>query len=147
MPSLSLSEISTKSPSVGALCPFHDGAATLDALLAELDPHDAELFDAALDLRLAAEVGDAEAGIAQLFRLRALLDGRHYLAFYRVRCWAQRALRVEVRAQRNAPWLSRPLGLDGGRIDEVINTALAELAVDGEIPAGASVRFVFRAGA
>ena len=28
--------------------------------------------------------------IAQLFKVRTLLDGRHYLAFYRVRCWAQR---------------------------------------------------------
>ncbi|MES2693901.1 MAG: hypothetical protein V4773_10545, partial [Verrucomicrobiota bacterium] len=44
-----------------ASCPFHDGAATLDLLLAELDPRDTALFDAALDLRsLAATGGDAQ---------------------------------------------------------------------------------------
>src|SRR5690606_34537321 len=32
-------------------CPFHDGATTIDLLLAEVDPRDTALFDAALDLR------------------------------------------------------------------------------------------------
>ena len=84
--------------SIAALCPFHDGAATLDLLLAELDPRDVELFDAALDLRsLFATDGDVTASRAQLARLGTLLGERHYLAFYRVRCWARRALRVEIR--------------------------------------------------
>src|SRR5688500_1492298 len=68
-----------------ACCPFHDGAATLDLLLAELDPRDREVFDAALDLRFLAVAGeDAGACAAQLFRVRQLLADRHYLAFYRV---------------------------------------------------------------
>ena len=45
-------------------CPFHDGAATLDLLLAKLDPNETTLFDAALDHRsLFATRADAEACI------------------------------------------------------------------------------------
>ena len=128
------------------LCPFHDGAATLDLLLAELDPRETDLFDAVLDLRsLFVAREDATAGAEQLFRVRRLLGGRHYLAFYRVRCWARRALRIEVRAGRGAPWCSREFPLDGARLDEMINASLATLAQDGAIPAAAHVRFTFAA--
>ncbi|HLP24431.1 MAG TPA: hypothetical protein VK477_02045, partial [Acidobacteriota bacterium] len=96
------------------------------------------------DLRcLATAQRDAAACIAQLFRVRALLDGRHYLAFYRVRCWAHRAFRVEARLARNAPAAAQAFPLDAARIDEVVNSALAPLARDGELPAGAHVRFAF----
>lgn len=126
-----------------SLCPFHDGLATLDLLLAELDPRDQPLFDAVLDLRSLAAGPDASACVAQLFRVRTLLDGRHYLAFYRVRSWARRTFRIEVRAHRAAPLSVRDFPLDGARLDEVVNSALAPLAGDGELPAGAHVRFVF----
>ncbi len=127
-----------------SLCPFHDGLATLDALLAELDPRDRELFDAVLDLRsLATEQRDAAACIAQFFRVRSLLDGRHYLAFYRVRCWAHRTFRVEARFARNTPAAAHAFPLDAARVGEVINSALAPLARDGELPAQAHVRFAF----
>lgn len=125
------------------LCLFHNGLATLDLFLAELDPADRRLFDAALDLRSFAAGADAAACIEQLFRVRELLDGRHHLAFYRVRCWARRAFRIEVRAHRGAPALVRDFPLDGGRLDEVVNSALAAVASDGELPAAAYVRFVF----
>lgn len=125
-----------------ALCLFHDGIAVLDVFLAELDPKDHALFDAALDLRSLATGNDATACVEQLFRVRALLEGRHYLAFYRVRCWARRHFRVEVRAHRGASVLLRELPLDGGRLEEVVNASLAELAENGEVPAGAFVRFV-----
>lgn len=125
------------------LCLFHNGLATLDLFLAELDPRDSALFDAALDLRSLAAGADAAACIEQLFRVRALLDGRHHLAFYRVRCWARRTFCIEVRASRGAPALIRDLPLDGGRLDEVVNSALAAVAQDGELPAAAYVRFVF----
>lgn len=125
------------------LCLFHDGLATLDVLLAELDPRERDLFDAVLDLRSFASGRDAAACVEQLFRVRSLLGGRHYLAFYRVRCWARRTFRIEVRAQRGAPALVQELPLDGGRLDEVVNSALAAVAQDGELPAAAHVRFVF----
>lgn len=126
----------------GVLCPFHDGTATLDLLLAEIDPRERELFDAALDLRLLAAGCDAGACLGQLFRVRALLDGRHYLAFYRVRCWARRVFRIEVRSARGATALLRELPLDGARLDEIVNASLACLATGGDIPAGAHARFV-----
>jgi hypothetical protein len=125
-------------------CPFHDGVATLDLLLAELDPRDSALFDAALDLRTLCVAGaEPAACVEQLFRVRWLLGERHYLAFYRVRCWARRTLRIEVRASRNAPWIARELPLDGARLDEIINASLASLVTpDGTIPESAYVRFV-----
>ena len=129
------------------LCLFHDGLATLDLFLAELDLCDRALFDAALDLRSLAAGQDASACIEQLFRVRALLDGRHYLAFYRVRCWARRSFRIEVRAHRGAAALVRDFPLDGGRLDEVVNSSLAAVADDGELPAAAYVRFVFAGAA
>jgi len=138
---------STTTTTSSTSCPFYDGTATLDMFLAALDPRDTELFDAALDLRsLATARDDAAACVEQLFRIRTLLAGRHYLAFYRVRCWARRALRIEVRAGRAFPWLGQELPLDGGRLDEVVNSALAPLTLaDGMIPAGAHVRFAFAA--
>lgn len=129
-------------PSVG-LCPFHDGVATLDLLLAELDLTDHALFDAVLDLRSLAAGRDASACLAQLFKVRRLLGGRHYLAFYRVRCWARRSFRIEVRSARGETALIRELPLDGARLDEIVNSSLACLAHGDEIPAGAHVRFVF----
>lgn len=126
------------------LCPFHDGIATLDLLLAELDPRDVALFDAVLDLRtLCVASEEAAACVEQLFRVRTLLAERHYLAFYRVRCWARQAFRIEVRARRGAPWLTQELPLDGGRLDEIVNSSLAVLAEEGVIPAAAHLRFVF----
>ena len=144
MPTL-LSESAPRLAPAAATCPFHDGAATLDLLLAEIDPNDTELFDAALDLRsLCAARDDAASCVEQLFRLRALLDNRHYLAFYRVRRWAQRTFCIATRAHRGAAWLARPLPLDCARSDELVNTALATLAdASGGIPATAQVQFVF----
>lgn len=139
------SHIATTSPAARAmLCPFHDGAATLDLLLAELNPQDIELFDAVLDLRtLCAAGNDAEACVAQLFRVRRVLGGRHYLAFYRVRCWAKRALRIEVRAHRGASWRSCEFPLNSARMDEAVNTAIATLLLDAGSPCTAHVRFTF----
>lgn len=126
-------------------CPFHDGAATLDLLLAELDPNETTLFDSALDLRsLFAARADAEACIEQLFRVRGLLGGRHYLAFFRVRHWAQRAFRIEVSEGRGAPWLPQLFPLDCARTDEVVNAAFARFGIS---RAGARARFAFNAQA
>jgi hypothetical protein len=125
-------------------CPFHDGAATLDLLLAEIDLRDTELFDAALDLRtLAVAREDAAACVAQLFRVRRLLAGRHYLAFYRVRSWAKRALHIEVRGHRGEAWRPCDLAIDCARVGEAVNAALATMAENDTMPAGTDARFVF----
>lgn len=131
--------------SVAPLCPFHDGAATLDGLLAELDPRDGTLFDAALDLRSSLSEGhDATAALQRLFRLRACLGGRHHLAFYRVRHWVRRRIVAQVRAGRAAPWTEVELPLDAARLAELTNTCLAAVATAGALPVGAHVRFAFR---
>ncbi len=142
LPSLRLA-----SPAAAMVCPFHDGVATLDLLLAELDPQDTQLFDAVLDLRTqSAAATEPAACVEQLLRVRRILGGRHYLAFFRVRCWARRTFRIEVRAGRALPWLSRELPLDCARVDELVNSSLAALAnADGEIPASAHMRFAFAA--
>lgn len=134
---------STRPFATGGLCPFHDGVATLDLLLAEIDLREHALFDAVLDLRSLAAGRDAGACLAQLFKVRALLEGRHYLAFYRVRCWARRTFRIEVRTSRGEAALLRELPLDCARFDELLNSSLACLARDGDIPAGAHLRCVF----
>lgn len=142
VPTASPVRASTHAPT--ALCPFHDGAATLDLLLAELDPEDHQLFDAALDLRSLATAGqDAEACAAQLFRVRHLIDDRCYLAFYRVRCWARQNLRVQVRASRCAGWLTCELPLNCARIDEAVNTALGALSDHEASSPTVRVRFIF----
>lgn len=127
-------------------CPFHDGAATLDGLMAEIaHEREAALLDLALDLRsLMAEGRDAQACLAQLFTLRARLDGRHYLAFYRVRRWVQRRIVAQVRPDRTSPWMTRELPLDAARLDELVNSSLATLEL--EHAALPQVRFAFRAG-
>jgi hypothetical protein len=141
---LSLPPLNASAPAALARCPFHDGLVTLDLLLAEIDSGETALFDAALDLRsLCAARSDPAACVEQLFRVRGLLGGRHYLAFYRVRCWAHRAIRIEVRTGRGSPWMAQPFPRDSARLDEVINAALASLATpDGAIPSSAYARFV-----
>ena len=128
-----------------SVCLFHDGLATLDLLLAELDSAELELFDAVLDLRSLAAGADATACVAQLFQVRTLLAGRHYLAFYRVRCWARRTFRIEVQAHRGLAPQVHDFPLDAARLDEVTNSVLATVAHRGELPAAARVRFVFAA--
>jgi hypothetical protein len=135
----------TRSPMApGMYWPLQDGAAALDELLAEAGPRDTKLIDAMLDLRVLCTANkDAGACVEQLMRVRRLLDGRCYLAFYRVRRWARRVLRVQVRSGRGAVWISRELPSDAARVDEIVNTALAAASHSGSIPATAQARFVF----
>src|SRR5690606_16387342 len=103
-------------------CPFFDGPLSLDLLLGELGTEDAQALDLALDLRSTIAAGaDAGACVDLALRLRRALDGRHYLAFYRVRLWLQRLIVVQVRAWRGDDWKSYPLPLNSARIDEIKN--------------------------
>jgi hypothetical protein len=130
-----------------ARCPFHDGPATLDGLLAELDHHaHPEALDAALDLRTAFARREAADCVRLALRLRHTLDGSHYLAFYRVRQWLQRVIGIQIRAGRGAAWTTFPLPLNSARVDEIENACLAAWGADRD-PAEldwAQLRFVFR---
>jgi hypothetical protein len=151
---------SQRSPAVrvdaqpAALCPFHDGPETLDAFLAELAGSESRegenLLDAALDLRclLVRENGNAHAELflRTLLDLRHRLDGRHYLAFYRVRRWVQRTMLAEVRRHRGEAWTEISLPLDAGNFEQAVNTCLATLAEENGVwPALAQIRFRFTA--
>lgn len=126
------------------VCPFREGRETVDMLLAEI--RDGEQLDAVLDLRSLIDAReDAGACVAQLFRVRGLLDGRHYLAFYRVRCWMRRLIVARVRPDRRTPWTTLQLPLGSARLNEVINTCLAATATNGDIPPAACVEFAFAA--
>lgn len=117
------------SPPKESRCPFLDGPLTLDGLLAELGTGDAAAFDVALDLRGAMVAGlDARECVALALRLRRALDGRHYLAFYRVRRWLSRTIELQARPWRGESWRRYALPLDCARLDEVENTAVARLA-------------------
>lgn len=127
-----------------APCPFLSGLGTIDLLLAELNSAETSLFDAVLDLRSLVAAGtDAAAFVEQLFRVRALLDGRHHLAFFRIRRWAQHGLQLEVRADRRGPWQRREFPLNCARLDELINGALASLELAPSTAPAAHVRFRF----
>ncbi len=109
-------------------CPFHDGPQTLDLLLADLRNDAPGLVDLALELRSAMTArADADRCIDLLLTLRARLDGRHHLAFYRVRTWLRRNIVAEVRPDRATPWRTCDLPLDCARYDELINRCLATL--------------------
>ncbi len=127
-----------------SVCPFHDGPETLDALLGAIDPSESRLLDALLDLRALIRAGeDAEACLSQALRVRQLLDGRHYLAFYRLRHWLRRVIVAEARCNPTEPWQAFPLPLDCGRIDEVVNGCSAQLLGERLACAGIELRFVF----
>lgn len=129
-------------------CPFHDGPATLDALLAELAASQASVaLDLALDLRSALmERQDAEGCVALALRLRRTLDGAHYLAFYRVRQWLQRVIVVQVRGWRGDDWMTLSLPLNSARLDEIENACRAAWALARELEPTewTQVRFAFR---
>jgi hypothetical protein len=129
-------------------CPFHDGPATLDALLAELATGNSpDALDLALDLRCAlVERIDADACVALALRLRRTLNGAHYLAFYRVRLWMQRVIAVQVRGWRGDDWTTFDLPLNSARTDEIENACRSAWAIAREIEPTewTQVRFVFR---
>lgn len=112
--------------------------------MAAVDPREGQLLDALLDLRALIRSGeDAEACLAQALRVRQLLDGRHYLAFYRLRHWLRRVIIAEARCNSAEAWQSFPLPLDCGRIDEVVNGCSAQLLGERLACAGIELRFVF----
>ena len=123
---------------------IRDGLIVVDALLKELSPHDVDLLNAVLDLRSVCAAGDdAEECVQQLFRVRDKLAGRHYYAFFRVRSWARRSLRVEIRPYRCGTWRSCDFPLNGGRIEEAINVAIATVLPSYANASFACVRFAF----
>jgi hypothetical protein len=132
-------------------CPFHDGPATLDALLAEIGPGGGAALDLALELRYAFhQTRDAAACVALATRLRAALGEDHYLALYRVRHWLARTLAIEVRAHRGDEWTRLSLPFHAAPIAGGLEAAcVAQWAQDrpGRHAASAQRRYVFTTAA
>jgi hypothetical protein len=112
-------------------CPLNHGVSTLDHLLAELmGGADSSAFDAALDLRWQlAHSDNAEAIILEFFRLRALIEERHYLACYRLRRWLESQLIAWVAPNRHQAPIATDLKLDASNLDAV-RAHCVRLAVD-----------------
>lgn len=127
-------------------CPFRDGPATLDGLLAEIGAQGGEALDVALDLRFAYQHRhDAEACVALALRLRRLLGDRHYLAFYRVRVWLSRALAAEVRSHRGEGWKRVPLPIQASALELLEHACVQRWAQDhpGRYLGAAQVRYAY----
>ncbi|WP_438480030.1 hypothetical protein [Oleiharenicola lentus] len=112
-------------------CPLNHGVATLDHLLAELmGDADSAAFDAALDLRwLLAHSDDANAMVSEFFRLRALIEERHYLACFRLRRWLESQLVAWVSETRHSPAVCTELKLAG--CVESVRASCIRLALEG----------------
>jgi hypothetical protein len=141
----------TAGPSRVVGCPFHDGPATLDALLAEIGPGGGAALDLALELRYAFhQTRDAALCVALALRLRAALGEDHYLALYRVRHWLPRALAIEVRAHRGDAWSRLTLPFHAAPVDGGLEAACVRQWAEerpGRHAASAQRRYVFTAAA
>lgn len=147
MPTLPLTPSSrSPRPHLSSGCPFRDGPATLDGLLAEIGAQGGEALDVALDLRFAYQQRhDAESCVALALRLRRLLGDRHYLAFYRVRVWLSRALAAEVRSHRGEAWERVALPIQASALEPLEHACVQRWAQDhtGRYLGAAQVRFIF----
>lgn len=104
--------------SSAASCPLNHGTAVLDQLLAAITRDRADesfelALDAALDFRLLL-AGDADADtiLSGFFRLRRIVEERHYLACFRLRRWLESQFCARVFLNRCEPPRTLPLILD-----------------------------------
>ncbi len=128
-------------------CPLNDGLAVLDQLLAALTRDDEPAaFDAALDLRWQLqERTSADAALRDFFRLRALVEERHYLACYRLRRWLETQLVARVSPDRHQPAQLIGVRLDASDYSALCAQCLNLAAAEVQFTPWARVRFAFAA--
>ena len=129
----------------GSSCPLNHGVAALDQLLASLrGDDDSEAFDTALDLRsLLSNATDATAIIREFYRLRSLVEERHYLACYRLRRWLEGQLIAWVSPQRHHAERATAVRLDAMCFDHLTDRCIASALEGAMVVSLARVRYAF----
>jgi hypothetical protein len=128
-------------------CPLNHGLTVVDQLLAALTCDDEPAaFDTALDLRWQLQQPtNADAVLRDFFRLRALVEERHYLACYRLRRWLNAQLVARVVPDRHQPAQIVGVRLDASDYASLCAQCLDLVAIDLPLTPWARVRFAFAA--
>lgn len=117
----------------------------IDSLLREIGGVRGDEVDALLDFRfLLRHRENAEGALAMFCQLRRTMEGRQYLAFYRLRRWLSDQIEVHVRVRRGEPERTSPLRLDCFCLEAVRCQALRSSVADGEPVLAPRVRFCFK---
>ena len=104
-----------------------------------------EEVDALLDLRwLLNHREDAESALGLFCTLRRMMEGRHYLAFFRLRRWLENHIAVTARPYRAVPERMVPLALDNFCLEAIRSRCVLMARRPGEPLLGARVRFSFK---
>jgi hypothetical protein len=117
----------------------------VDSLLRSAESVSGAEVDALLDFRsLLHRSEDAEAIVNLFCELRRSLEGRHYLAFYRLRRWLENHIQANVRLCRGRPEQIVPLKLDRYCLEAVRYQCLKTAALNGHLILAPRVSFSFR---
>jgi len=136
--------LAPSSPPAPADCPLNHGLAVTDQLLAAITrQNDGPALDVALDFRLLlAHARDADTVLREFFRLRAVIEERHYLACFRLRRWLEKELAALVKLDRTATARRIALQLDVRSYDALCARCTTRAAGAEPAPATARVQFV-----
>lgn len=104
-----------------------------------------EEVDGLLDLRwLLNHRENAEAALTLFCTLRRVMEGRHYLAFFRLRRWLENHIAVIARLRPGVPDRSVPLTLDNFCLEAIRSRCVLMARRPGEPLLGAKVSFSFK---
>lgn len=128
-----------------ALCRVGCALAVIDDLLRAHGTVRGEEVDALLDLRwLLNHRENAEAALSLFCSLRRDMEGRHYLAFFRLRRWLENHIVVTARPNRSVPERTVPLLLTNFCLEAIRSRCVLMARRPGEPLLGARVSFSFR---
>ena len=130
---------------VPAACRTGCALEVIDGLLRAHGTVRGEEVDALLDLRwLLNHREDAEAALALFCTLRRTMEGRHYLAFFRLRRWLENHIQVTARPNSAAPSRHVPLALNNFCLEAIRSRCVLAARRPGEPLLGAKVSFSFK---
>lgn len=124
-------------------CPLNFGLAIVDQLLAAIvGENDSAGLDAALDFRLLlASPHDPESVLRGFFRLREIIEDRHFLAHFRLRRWIESQIVARVCFDRCQPPSVVPLRLDCPSYSALYDRCVRDASASATEPTWARVRF------
>jgi hypothetical protein len=104
-----------------------------------------EEVDGLLDLRwMLNHRENAEAALGLFCTLRRMMEGRHYLAFFRLRRWLENHIAVTARSCRAVPERTVPLMLNNFCLEAIRSRCVLMARCPGEPLLGAKVSFSFK---